>query len=151
MPALSPTMVTGNIAQWTLNEGDKIEPGVVICEVETDKATVDYEAQDDGYLAKILIPAGTTDVDVGTPIGIVVEDAAHVDAFSDYVASVDQEKDTPAQSSPVEMEQAVEEPKAKAPVAPKPEPVPEPLPPVDASPQMQAGKCDAVRVWWGDV
>eukprot|EP00966_Prymnesium_polylepis_P019888 458456-Prymnesium_polylepis.1 len=58
MPALSPTMTSGNLASWKKAEGDKIEAGDVIAEVETDKATVDYEAVDDGYLAKILVPEG---------------------------------------------------------------------------------------------
>ena len=55
MPALSPTMETGSIATWNLKEGDSFEPGTAICEVETDKATVTYEAQDDGVIAKILV------------------------------------------------------------------------------------------------
>ena len=55
MPALSPTMETGSIAKWTLKEGDRFEAGTAICEVETDKATVTYDATEDGYIAKILV------------------------------------------------------------------------------------------------
>ena len=55
MPALSPTMTEGVIAGWQLSVGDEISPGTVLCEVETDKATVDFEAQEDGFLAKILV------------------------------------------------------------------------------------------------
>ena len=58
MPALSPTMTTGDLAAWKLKEGDAINAGDVIAEVQTDKATVDYEAVDDGFLAKILVPEG---------------------------------------------------------------------------------------------
>lgn len=58
MPALSPTMTSGNLASWKMSEGDKINVGDVIAEIETDKATVDYESQDEGYLAKILMSAG---------------------------------------------------------------------------------------------
>lgn len=58
MPALSPTMSSGNIASWKKKEGDTINVGDVIAEIETDKATVDYEAQDEGILAKILVPSG---------------------------------------------------------------------------------------------
>ena len=58
MPALSPTMTSGNLATWKLKVGDAISAGDVIAEVETDKATVDYEAVDDGFLAQILVPEG---------------------------------------------------------------------------------------------
>lgn len=65
MPALSPTMSKGNIAGWLVKEGEKVEAGSVICDVETDKATVGFEVQEEGYLAKILVPEGTNDVNVG--------------------------------------------------------------------------------------
>ena len=64
MPALSPTMEAGNIAKWNLDEGAEFATGDVIAEIETDKATVDYEAVDDGVLARILMPAGSSDVAV---------------------------------------------------------------------------------------
>jgi pyruvate dehydrogenase E2 component (dihydrolipoamide acetyltransferase) len=60
MPALSPTMTSGNLAAWKKSAGDKIEVGDVVAEVETDKATVDYEAQDEGFVAKILVEEGCT-------------------------------------------------------------------------------------------
>eukprot|EP00588_Corethron_pennatum_P010396 CAMPEP_0194267002 /NCGR_PEP_ID=MMETSP0169-20130528/1700_1 /TAXON_ID=218684 /ORGANISM="Corethron pennatum, Strain L29A3" /LENGTH=165 /DNA_ID=CAMNT_0039007795 /DNA_START=44 /DNA_END=537 /DNA_ORIENTATION=- len=84
MPALSPTMETGSIAGWNLQEGEAFAAGDVLCEVETDKATVDYEAQDDGVLAKILKTAGSGDIPVGVPICIVVEEESEVPAFADY-------------------------------------------------------------------
>ncbi|EPX70920.1 pyruvate dehydrogenase X component [Schizosaccharomyces octosporus yFS286] len=73
MPALSPTMEEGNIAKWVLKEGDSFKAGDVILEVETDKATMDVEAQDDGILAKILVNSGTK-IAVGKEIGIVAEE-----------------------------------------------------------------------------
>uniref|UniRef100_A0A803NWQ3 Dihydrolipoamide acetyltransferase component of pyruvate dehydrogenase complex n=1 Tax=Cannabis sativa TaxID=3483 RepID=A0A803NWQ3_CANSA len=74
MPALSPTMDQGNIAKWRKKEGDKIEVGDVLCEIETDKATLEFESQEEGFLAKILVPEGSKDVPVGQPIAITVED-----------------------------------------------------------------------------
>ncbi|KAF9597051.1 hypothetical protein IFM89_015242 [Coptis chinensis] len=74
MPALSPTMNQGNIAKWKKKEGDKIEEGDVLCEIETDKATVEFESLEEGFLAKILAPEGSKDVLVGQPIAITVED-----------------------------------------------------------------------------
>ncbi|XP_048494137.1 dihydrolipoyllysine-residue acetyltransferase component 1 of pyruvate dehydrogenase complex, mitochondrial isoform X1 [Beta vulgaris subsp. vulgaris] len=73
MPALSPTMNQGNIAKWIKKEGDKIEVGEVICEIETDKATVEYESLEEGYLAKIMAHDGSKDITVGQPIAITVE------------------------------------------------------------------------------
>ncbi|XP_051119939.1 dihydrolipoyllysine-residue acetyltransferase component 1 of pyruvate dehydrogenase complex, mitochondrial isoform X2 [Andrographis paniculata] len=78
MPALSPTMTQGNIAKWRKNEGDKIEVGDILCEIETDKATLEFECLDEGFLAKILVPEGSKDVPVGQPIAITVEDADDV-------------------------------------------------------------------------
>ncbi|XP_059307634.1 dihydrolipoyllysine-residue acetyltransferase component 1 of pyruvate dehydrogenase complex, mitochondrial isoform X2 [Lycium ferocissimum] len=75
MPALSPTMTQGNIAKWIKKEGDKIEVGDILCEIETDKATLEFESLEEGYLAKILVPEGTKDVPVGQAIAITVEEA----------------------------------------------------------------------------
>lgn len=72
MPALSPTMETGNIMKWVKKEGEKVEIGDVICEVETDKATVGFEVQEPGYLAKILAPEGTKGVKVGEIVAVIV-------------------------------------------------------------------------------
>lgn len=87
MPALSPTMESGSIASWALQEGDSFQAGDALCSVETDKATLDFEAQDDGVLAKILVPPGTQDVAIGTPICVVVEEVADVAAFQDFVVA----------------------------------------------------------------
>lgn len=80
-------METGNIAKWLIAEGDKIDEGTLMCEIETDKATVDYEAVDEGFLAKILMPEGSSDVTVGVPIAVTVENAADIAAFADYSVS----------------------------------------------------------------
>ena len=68
LAAMSPTMETGGIARWEKEEGDEIAAGDIIMEVETDKASVGFEAQDDSVLAKILIPAGASGLEVGTPV-----------------------------------------------------------------------------------
>ena len=86
MPALSPTMETGTIANWTLKEGDSFAAGDILCSIETDKASVDFEAQDDGILAKILRTGPSAqDIAVGTPICVVIEDAGDLAAFADFV------------------------------------------------------------------
>mmetsp|Transcript_27406 Transcript_27406/g.94247 ORF Transcript_27406/g.94247 Transcript_27406/m.94247 type:complete len:214 (-) Transcript_27406:1728-2369(-) len=83
LPALSPTMEAGTIAVWKVKEGAAFAAGDVICEIETDKATVDFEAQDDGVLAKILVDMGV-EVKVGDPICVIVEAAADVAAFANF-------------------------------------------------------------------
>ncbi len=83
MPALSPTMTEGTLATWQKKEGDKVEPGDVIAEIETDKATMEVEAVDEGTLGKILVPAGSEGVAVNTPIGLLLgedEDASALQA-----------------------------------------------------------------------
>ena len=72
MPALSPTMEKGNLAKWLKSEGDTVKAGDVIAEIETDKATMEVEAVDEGTLGKILIPEGTADVAVNTPIAVIL-------------------------------------------------------------------------------
>ncbi len=74
MPALSPTMEEGNLAKWNVSEGDTVASGDVIAEIETDKATMEFEAVDDGVMGKILVSAGSEAVKVNTPIAIMLED-----------------------------------------------------------------------------
>ena len=74
MPALSPTMTEGNLARWLKAEGDTVSPGDVLAEIETDKATMEVEAVDEGVLGKILVPEGAEDVAVNTPIAVILED-----------------------------------------------------------------------------
>ncbi len=78
MPALSPTMEKGNLAKWLKKEGDAIKSGDVIAEIETDKATMEVEAVDEGVLAKIVVPAGTEDVAVNALIALIAEDGEDV-------------------------------------------------------------------------
>ncbi len=73
MPALSPTMEEGKLAKWLKNVGDMVKPGDVIAEIETDKATMEVEAVDEGPLSAILIEAGTENVKVNTPIAVIGE------------------------------------------------------------------------------
>ena len=80
MPALSPTMEKGNLARWLKKEGERIKPGDVIAEIETDKATMEYEAVDEGTLAKILVPAGTADVPVNQLIAVLAGEGEDVKA-----------------------------------------------------------------------
>ncbi len=72
MPALSPTMEKGNLAKWLKKEGDPIKSGDIIAEIETDKATMEVEAADEGTLGKILVAEGTADVAVNTPIAVIL-------------------------------------------------------------------------------
>jgi pyruvate dehydrogenase E1 component beta subunit len=74
MPALSPTMEKGNLAKWLKKEGDRVKSGDIIAEIETDKATMEVEAADEGTLGKILVPEGTADVAVNTPIAVILGD-----------------------------------------------------------------------------
>ena len=74
MPALSPTMEKGNLAKWLKAVGDHVKAGDVIAEIETDKATMEVEAVDDGTLGQILIPEGTADVAVNTPIAVILSE-----------------------------------------------------------------------------
>src|SRR5215813_14128779 len=81
MPALSPTMEKGNLAKWIKHEGDKVKSGDVIAEIETDKATMEVEAVDEGTLGKILVPEGTPDVAVNTPIAVILSDGEDASAI----------------------------------------------------------------------
>jgi pyruvate dehydrogenase E1 component beta subunit len=123
MPALSPTMEKGNLAKWIKNEGDKVKAGDVIAEIETDKATMEVEAVDEGTLGKILVPEGTADVAVNTPIAVILSDGEDASAIK--------------LDEPVKQERVAESlpPTAVAPVITAPAvvtaPVPAPAQPVE--------------------
>jgi len=87
MPALSPTMSAGNIAKWNVKVGDEITAGDSIAEIETDKATMDWESQDDGFIAALLVEDGASNIDVNTPVAVMVEDEASVAAFKGVTAA----------------------------------------------------------------
>lgn len=84
MPNLSPTMEKGNIAKWLKKEGDSIKPGEILAQIETDKATVDFEMQEEGYIAKLMYPEGEKDVKLGQVVAILVEKKEDVDKFKDF-------------------------------------------------------------------
>src|SRR5690349_5229989 len=139
MTALSPTMEKGNLAKWVKKEGEKVRAGDVIAEIETDKATMEVEAVDEGTLGQILVPEGTADVAVNTPIAMILadgEDAGTLKgngkpaARSAKAQSEPAEQERVAESEPVvEEKRAVKAPaQAKSAVAepPKPETVPDP-------------------------
>ena len=113
MPALSPTMEKGNLAKWLKKEGDKVKSGDVIAEIETDKATMEVEAVDEGTLAKILVPEGTQDVPVNDVIAVLAGDGEDVKAAGAAAASA------PPKPAAV----------AEAPAKPAPAPTPAPSPP----------------------
>jgi pyruvate dehydrogenase E1 component beta subunit len=98
MPALSPTMTEGNLAKWLKSEGDAVRSGDVIAEIETDKATMEVEAVDEGTLGKILVPAGTEGVAVNTPIAMLLNDGESPSALDEAVLP------TPAADEPPEID-----------------------------------------------
>lgn len=110
MPALSPTMEEGNLSKWLVKEGDKIAPGDVIAEIETDKATMEVEAVDEGTIAKLVVPAGSEGVKVNALIAILAEEGEDVAAAAKGAAS--------APNTEAKVEAPKEEPKpAAAPAA----------------------------------
>lgn len=126
MPALSPTMEAGTIVSWSVAEGDELGEGELLAQIETDKATMDFEAPEVGYLAKILVAGGTPDVKLGVPLCIIVENKEDVAKFADYVAEA-----APA-AAPVEAAAPV------APVAAAPAPAPVAAPVAPAAPVGEA-------------
>jgi pyruvate dehydrogenase E2 component (dihydrolipoamide acetyltransferase) len=129
MPALSPTMEKGNLARWLKKEGDKIKSGDVIAEIETDKATMEYEAVDEGTLAKIVVPEGTQDVAVNAVIAVLAgegEDvkAAAAGAAKALEAKAPEQKTTSASPSPQLTPQRGEGARPAAPRARSPSPLP---------------------------
>ena len=122
MPALSPTMEEGTLAKWLVKEGDNVKSGDIIAEIETDKATMEFEAVDEGILGKILIAEGSQGVKVNTPIAVLVEEGESVDA-------------APAPKT----EAAPAEARAEAPAAPAQAAAPAPAPVADLSPDWPEG------------
>jgi pyruvate dehydrogenase E1 component beta subunit len=126
MPALSPTMEKGNLAKWIKHEGDKVKSGDVIAEIETDKATMEVEAVDEGTLGKILIPEGTADVAVNTPIALILGDGEDASAAE---ASKPAQQQKAAESAPPAKQDAKPAPtpaEPKSAAAAPPQAAPEP-------------------------
>jgi pyruvate dehydrogenase E1 component beta subunit len=129
MPALSPTMEKGNLAKWLKKEGETIKSGDVIAEIETDKATMEVEATDEGTLGKILIPEGTADVAVNTPIATILGDGESASDLGKEAAPAKQEKPpeaaapaAEAKSAPAEAKPAPEAKPAATKAAAEPDP-----------------------------
>ena len=113
MPALSPTMEKGNLAKWLKKEGETIKSGDVIAEIETDKATMEVEATDEGTLGKILIPEGTADVAVNTPIATILSDGESAADLGKAAAPAQQQKASES-APPAEAKAEAPQPKAEA-------------------------------------
>jgi pyruvate dehydrogenase E1 component beta subunit len=128
MPALSPTMEKGNLSKWLKKEGDTIRSGDVIAEIETDKATMEVEATDEGTLGKILVPEGTADVAVNTPIATILGDGEDAAALKD-VATVSRA----ARTAPTDKAPAVTNPTPAASAGAPP------LPQAQSEPDVPAG------------
>ncbi len=108
MPALSPTMTEGNLAKWLKAEGDTVEAGDVIAEIETDKATMEVEAVDEGVLGKILVAEGTQAVAVNTPIAVLLEDGESADAIDMDAVSNDVSPSSSAEETTAEPQAPVQ-------------------------------------------
>ena len=117
MPALSPTMTEGNVASWLKSEGDQVAAGDILCEIETDKATMEVEATDEGTLGRIVVPAGTEGVAVNAVIGLILEEGEDASALDRVETAA---------------------PAAAAPAAAPAEPAAEPAPAASAAPAPQA-------------
>jgi len=128
MPALSPTMEAGKIAQWNKKEGDKIELGDSIADIETDKATLSFDSTDEGILAKILVKPGES-ISVKTPIGILGKDASDVEKYKNFTSDMlteeggkDEEEEDQEAEAPKETQTTTKEkPKESRPETDKPE------------------------------
>jgi pyruvate dehydrogenase E1 component beta subunit len=125
MPALSPTMEKGNLAKWVKQQGDKVKSGDIIAEIETDKATMEVEATDEGTLGQILVPEGTADVAVNTPIAVILSEGEDAGALNNFHAEAPAKptSEAPAQE-PAQQQKGAE----SAPPAPSDESAPEEAP-----------------------
>jgi pyruvate dehydrogenase E2 component (dihydrolipoamide acetyltransferase) len=133
MPALSPTMEKGNLAKWLKKEGEKVKPGDVIAEIETDKATMEVEAVDEGTLAKIVVPEGTTDVPVNQLIAVLAGEGEDAKAAASAAGSAPAPK--PAEAKPAEAPKAEAKAEPSKAEAPKSAPAHTAAPPPAAAPK----------------
>ncbi|XP_037928474.1 dihydrolipoyllysine-residue acetyltransferase component of pyruvate dehydrogenase complex, mitochondrial isoform X2 [Teleopsis dalmanni] len=150
LPALSPTMEVGNIVSWEKKEGDKLNEGDLLAEIETDKATMGFETPEEGFLAKIVIAAGSKGVPVGKLVCIIVQDQKDVAAFKDF------KDDSPAGAAPAAAAPApapaaaAPAPAAPAPAAPAPAAAaPAPPAPAKAAPAAAAAPAPAAAAGKG--
>ncbi len=152
MPALSPTMTEGNLAKWHKKEGDAVKAGDILAEIETDKATMEFEAADEGTLGRILVPEGTQAVKVNQPIAVILgegEDAAALDKAKPAPAKPAAAAAPAPETQKAEPAAAANKP-APAPVAPKTAPPPPRAaapPPAAAAAPRSNGHADGERVF----
>ncbi len=125
MPALSPTMTEGNLAKWHKKEGDAVKAGDVIAEIETDKATMEFEAVDEGTIGKILVPEGAQGVKVNQPIAVLLEEGEDKSALANVKPAAAPAAPKPAAPAPAPQAPA---PQTAPPQAPKPAAAPAPSP-----------------------
>src|ERR1700726_4261735 len=137
MPALSPTMEKGNLAKWLKKEGDTVKSGDVIAEIETDKATMEVEAVDEGTLGKILVPEGTNDVAVNTPIAMILGEGEDAATLKNGGGLARQQKAAEA-APPAQAEQPKPQ-LARTPAPPKSPPVQPPAPAAPLEPEVPEG------------
>lgn len=117
MPALSPTMTEGNLVKWHKKAGDSVESGDLLAEIETDKATMEVEAVDEGILGKILVEEGAQNVTVNKPIAILLEEGENEDALENYTPSSPEKKEEPEKKEKVETKKESILPELKAEVS----------------------------------
>src|SRR5712672_1257176 len=126
MPALSPTMTEGNLTRWLKKEGDEVHAGDVIAEIETDKATMEYEAADEGRIGKIIVPEGAQGIKVHAPIALLLEEGEDPAALEKFTSAAppsgNGQRETPA-AAPTSVS-----PKTEAPPAPATRPAAQPAP-----------------------
>jgi pyruvate dehydrogenase E2 component (dihydrolipoamide acetyltransferase) len=137
MPALSPTMEEGKLAKWLVKEGDTVKSGDILAEIETDKATMEFEAVDEGKIGKLLVPEGTEGVKVNAPIAVLIGEGESADAPTDIASAMQSIKDAV---------HAEAKPAAAKPTAPpaKP-PAPAPAAPVPAAKAAEPAKAAPVQ------
>src|SRR5436853_7306775 len=134
LPGLSPTMTEGNLARWLKKEGDAVHSGDVIAEIETDKATMEYEAADEGRLGKIIVPEGAQGIKVNQPIALLLEEGEDPAALEKFTA-------TPPSGNGQRAQSQAAPPRPKTEPAPAPPAQQRPAPAEQASPaQVNGGR-----------
>jgi len=145
LPALSPTMEQGTIVTWEKKVGDQLSEGDLLCEIETDKATMGFETPEEGFLAKILISAGTKDIPIGKPLCIIVQDVGDISKFESYEPSV---AESEAPSAPPPATPVAPPPPPPQAAAPTPAPTPvtqSPIPPAKSGESTRAFASPAAK------
>ena len=138
MPALSPTMEEGTLAKWLVKEGDKVASGDILAEIETDKATMEFEAVDEGTVARILVPEGSEGVKVGAPIAILAEEGEDASAAASAAPKPDMAPPAPPKAVPAPKADATPEP-------PAPPSAPVETPPAPSAPAAPRAESDRIK------